>query len=342
MTPTATSERVEPPAGRAERPSVIRTAIGVMISLISLAACVVWALGQETPEFPQGAGNWALLVVATGLTGVTALSRGWRWHAILRWTEIRHRAFDAYGLLAVGYMGNNLLPARGGELLRIFLMGERSSGRRRQILGSVLAERALDAGTLVALFAVLAALDVGGSPAGRAPAFIAAAVVAGLLVAMVVYLRLRISGRFERFAARVRIVARPLRILLSRTGLLLCAATLAVWGVEAVICWLVAASLDLGIGPADACLVVVLASFFALIPAAPGYVGTFDAAVLFSLHALDVPSGAALGFAIMYRLVIFVPITLAGLALMIGRYGGLRDALARERRAEEVLARSTQ
>jgi hypothetical protein len=40
--------------------------------------------------------------------------------------------------------------------------------------------------------------------------------------------------------------------------------------------------------------------------------------------------------------VIFVPITLAGLALMIGRYGGLRDALARERRAEEVLARSTQ
>ena len=79
----------------------------------------------------------------------------------------------------------------------------------------------------------------------------------------------------------------------------------------------------------ESTLVVVLASFFALIPAAPGYVGTYDAAVLFALGAIDVPGSKAIGAALLFRLVIFVPVTIAGLVLMVARYGGLRAALRR-------------
>jgi uncharacterized protein (TIRG00374 family) len=311
----------------ARPPSRLRVVVGAVVSIAALGGCVWWGLQQDAPQFPHGAGSWALLVFAALLTAGTAAARGWRWDAILRFSVIGHQRGDAYGLTAVGYMANNVLPARGGELVRVFMLADRSGARRRMVLGTVLTERALDAGTLVILFAVLTAFNVADSPAGRAPAFIAAGVVVLAVVAMVVYLRLRIAGRFQSFADRMRVVLRPFRLLISWHGVLLALLTSGIWALEALIFWLVAQSLNLDVSPLGASLVVVLASFFALIPAAPGYVGTFDAAVLFALHALKVPSDSALGAAITYRFVIFVPITLAGLILLITHYGGLRQAL---------------
>jgi uncharacterized membrane protein YbhN (UPF0104 family) len=317
------SDVVAPP------PSRLRTIVGVVISLVAVGGCILWARGQDPPRFPAGAGDWALLVLGVGIYALTMLVRGWRWHEILRFTRIRHARTDAYALTTVGYMGNNVLPARGGEVLRIFLLAERSTARRREVLGTILTERSLDAAALIALFAVLTAFNVADSPAGRAPAYIAAGGLVALIVAMIVYLRLRIRGRMQKFADRVRPVARASRLLLTRSGVELVAATAAVWLAEAVIFWLVAASLDLEVSVLESCLVVVLASFFALIPAAPGYVGTYDAAVLFALRALDVPGDVAIGAALLFRFVIFVPVTLAGLVFMVARYGGLRAALRR-------------
>jgi glycosyltransferase 2 family protein len=319
----AETELVAPP------PSRLRAVIGAIISLVAVAGCVTWALNQEAPAFPDGPGGWALLLLGVVIYGGTILVRGWRWHVILRYAGVRHERKDAYGLVTVGYMGNNVLPARGGEVLRIFLMAERSSARRREVLGSILTERLLDAGALVALFALLTAMDVADSPAGRAPAFIAGGLLVSLLCALAVYHRLRRAGRMQGFADRVRPVARASGLLVTRTGIELAVATGAVWLAEAVIFWLVGESLGLGISVLESALVVVLASFFALIPAAPGYVGTYDAAVLFALHALDVPGNEAIGAALLFRFVIFVPVTIAGLVLMVVRYGGLRAALRR-------------
>ena len=98
------------------------------------------------------------------------------------------------------------------------MLADRSGARRRSVLGTVLTERTLDAGTLILLFALLTALDVADSPAGRAPAYIAAGVVVAALAAMGVYLRLRIAGRFQSFADRMRMFLRPFRLLLSCTA----------------------------------------------------------------------------------------------------------------------------
>jgi hypothetical protein len=315
----------------ARPPSRLRTAVGIVISLAALAGCVYWALQQDAPQFPHGADSWSLLVIAALLTFGTAAARGWRWDSILRFSAIGHKRSDAYGLTAVGYMANNVLPARGGELLRILMLADRSGARRRSVLGTVLTERVLDAGTLILLFALLTALDVAGSPAGRTPAYVAAGLVVVALAAMGVYLRLRIAGRFQSFADRMRLFLRPFRLLLHLHGVWLALLTAGIWALESLIFWLVAQSLEIDVGLLGASLVVVLASFFALIPAAPGYVGTFDAAVLFALKALDVPSGAALGAAITYRFVVFVPITVTGFILLITRYGGLHEALRRQR-----------
>jgi glycosyltransferase 2 family protein len=300
-----------------------RTLAGLAVSAIALVAVVWWASRQEAPTWPSGTGDIALLVGAVAIYALATLVRGWRWHTILRVDGIEHDRRDALGLVCVGYMGNTVLPARGGEVLRIVLLGRRAGARKREILGSILAERALDAVVLVGLFVVLTFVGVAGTPVGDAPAVVATAGLVAGAFGLWLYLRLRRAGRLQGFADRVRPVVRASRPLLGRIGALLALATVGVWLLEALIFMLVAQSLDLDLDLVDGLFVNVLASFFALIPAAPGYVGTFDAAVLFGLKALDVSGGAAVAFAVLVRFVLFVPITLVGLLLVLIRYGGL-------------------
>ena len=96
-------------------------------------------------------------------------------------------------------------------------------------------------------------------------------------------------------------------------------------------------ALDVSLSWPDAFATVVLASFFSLIPAAPGFVGTFDAAVIFGLKAVDVTGSAALSVLLLYRFVLFVPITIVGLILLLTRYGGFAMLRSAERAENEGL-----
>ena len=137
------------------------------------------------------------------------------------------------------------------------------------------------------------------------------------------FLSLRRRGRFQRFADVIRPVARASRPLLGRHGAILGSATLGIWMLEGSIFWLVAQALELHISFLESVFLLVLAAFFSLVPAAPGYVGTFDAAVIFGLRALDVVGGQAVAYAVLVRFVIFFPITVVGLIVLMVRYGGL-------------------
>lgn len=61
-----------------------------------------------------------------------------------------------------------------------------------------------------------------------------------------------------------------------------------------------------------------------LVPAGPGYLGTLDAAVLFGARAVGASGGVALSYLLVLRFVLLVPVTVAGLGLLLVRYGGRR------------------
>jgi uncharacterized membrane protein YbhN (UPF0104 family) len=307
---------------------------GAFISLLALAGVVYWASRQEAPKLPDDASSLALVAGAVAMYAVATLLRGWRWHNVLRAAHVEHRAVDAYALVVVGYMGNTVLPARGGEVLRILLLGARSSAKRREILGAIIAERLLDVLALVILFAIITGTGVAGTVTGRTPALIAAAAVVPAAVAVWLYLRLRRAGRFEAFAEKARPFLRSSRMLMNARGALLALVTGVVWLLEGAICAVIARALDIQIDVIEGAFLIVLTSFFALIPAAPGYVGTFDAAMLFGLKALGVAGGTAVSFVLLVRFVFFVPVTIVGLALLVLRYGGLNQLRMRNRPAE--------
>jgi uncharacterized membrane protein YbhN (UPF0104 family) len=304
---------------------LLRGAVPLLVSLVALVAVGVWISRQEAPTIPTSGDALALLAASLVLYTTITLLRGLRWHVILGLEHQKHKAADAFGLTTVGYMGNAVLPARGGEVLRVLLLAERADLRRRDVVGSIIPERILDAAVLALLFL---ALTIGGRAEERLgpwPALGAGAAVVVGAIAVYIYLRLRVAGHFASLADTIRPFTRASRLLLSRTGVAMALLTLLVWALEASVFWCVASALDLeGVGLFGSALVVVAASFFAMIPAGPGYVGTFDAAVIFALGILDVRGGEAVSALLLYRFVVFVPITVAGLVLVLTRYGGLR------------------
>jgi uncharacterized membrane protein YbhN (UPF0104 family) len=302
--------------------------LAITVSLVSLGGVVWWALKQQAPDFPTSGREIALIAAAVLAYVPITVARGWRWHRILRRAGIPHDPVDAYALVPVGYMGNTVLPARGGELLRIVLLARRSTARRREILGSILAERLLDAIVLLALFVTMTWAGVAGAPTGQAPANIAVGVAALAAVAaggfLAISRRRSLSQRLTRLLDTIRPVGRASRLLIGLPGLVLLAATAAVWLAEGVMYLLIGESLHLGLGFLEATFLVVIASFFSMLPAAPGYVGTFDAAILFGLGGLDVAGSDALAFVLLVRFVFFIPVTVVGLVLAFTRYGGLK------------------
>jgi glycosyltransferase 2 family protein len=195
-----------------------------------------------------------------------------------------------------------------GDLMRVVLLG----GPRRVVLGSVVAERVLDALALAAILGVVVLER--GLAVGPLPYVVAAgafAVVAGAAVWW--------------FVPRVRDFGRPVlavtRRLLSLHGAALLAVSIGLWMLEALVYDAVGAAVGIHLGVVGALYVMALTNLSALVPAAPGYVGTFDAAVLLALRSLHQP---ALGYLLVLRFVLFVPITVAGLAVFLARYARRR------------------
>src|SRR5207253_2737846 len=99
--------------------------------------------------------------------------------------------------------------------------------------------------------------------------------------------------------------------------------SLVVWGCEWGAWWLTADAIGLDLALLDVGYLMGLATVFVLVPSGPGYVGTFDAALIFGLHALGHMGGIALSYLLLLRFVIAVPITLLGLIALAARFGGI-------------------
>ena len=319
----------------------LRTA-GWIVSALVLAAVVWWALRQPAPTLPSSTEDLLALGLAVVLyAGCTAL-RAERWRTLLHDVDARPSRGDAYRLVLVGYMGNNVLPARAGDLMRVVLMAPRADTTKRFVVGTLVAERLLDVVVLVVLFAVLATTIAGGAglPGQRTIIVLGALALAGLVALGVGFGALRRRGLIERARAFAAPMIASTVNLRGRHGAGMLALTILIWIGEAGVWGACAAAVDLGAGPLESLYLVALASMFALIPSGPGYAGTQDAAAVIGVKAIGGSSAQAVAYVILVRFVLLVPITMAGLAALVLRYGGIRG-LRLAGRAEPPTADAT-
>jgi uncharacterized membrane protein YbhN (UPF0104 family) len=295
------------------------SAVGIVISVVCLAAVVWWAAHQEPPQLPHTPRELIALLGAIALYGVNTLVRSERWHRLLLDDGARPLRADSYSLTTIGYAVNNVLPARAGDAVRVVLMAPRAACSKRTVLGTIVAERLLDVGVILVLFLVVGYAILGNVGAGSVEWIVLA--TAGLLAAAaVVIVIVRRNPRFYEFLAPI--LSSTLR-LRSRHGALLVAMTFGVWTIETGSWMAVGASVGFGMSFLEGMYLVALASVFALIPSGPGYAGTQDAATVIGIKAIGGSGATAVSYLVMLRFALLVPITAVGFVLLGVRYGGL-------------------
>ena len=305
------------------------------------------------------AADMLLLLAAVAVATFGFFIRALRWKVLLRPVQADTSLHARWAAVNIGFMANNLLPARVGEFARAYSFSRLE--RRVSVsaaFGSLVVERVLD-GLVLASFLVATVLmpsfpevELGGTFL----AILRSAVVllggVGLVLALLLIFprfvvrtseavarRLlpetaahRVTEALESFLQALGVVRDP--VLLAQA----LAWTVFFWGWHGLSFWLGMLAFDIHAGPVAAYFTEAVVGFGVALPAAPGFFGTFHASVDFALDTVyqagEVPT---LAFAYGYHLGGFIPVTLLGLwyARTLGL--SLGDVRASEKRVEAAV-----
>jgi len=310
-----------------------------LLGLIISAALLVWVLFKIDPrqvwEYAQRANGWLLLLTVL-LATLTFPVRAIRWRLILRDAHGQALPFaPLWHATTIGFMANNLLPARAGEVARAYVASRQLPVRFTTALASIAIERVFDALVMLGLMAVAIALPsfpahahVGGRSLSTIAATTAALFGVVLLIALLVANRpgpwLVFGERVARRLLPVRAADRVVRALDGIIeGLVVLKSPARFAGVVlwSLVLWLKNAAafaicfrafgLDI---PLEAALLLQgIIGFGVAVPSTPSFVGVFEAATLVTLQLYGVDSSLAVSYALTYHLTTFLPITLLGL-----------------------------
>src|SRR3954447_16941310 len=191
MPETTTAPSLRAPCLGAPRLRVL----GWLVSAAALAGVVIWALGEPPPPAPKYP---SLIPVAVTLYAVATFVRGERWRLLLRFDGATASRVDCQALVCVGYMGNNVLPARAGDAMRVVYMTPRSGVSTRTVIGTLVAERVLDVTVLFSLYAVLAGVLGAGTLSADRFLFAVAAIGVLLIFAAIAAVLAHRGGHLAR------------------------------------------------------------------------------------------------------------------------------------------------
>ena len=315
-------------------------AIGVSLLLLGLFFSRI-DLGDTWEKL--GEADYFLLPPAILAYFVAVYFRTLRWQYLLAPVKALG-IFRLYPVVVVGYMANNLLPLRIGEVVRAYYLGEREKVSKVSALATIAVERVFDGLTLllfaavVSLFLPLVGLLQGlGERAGIPWVVLALAVsVPFVLIAAIMVVasssppwldtlvdratgilpapvRAKVRGLVHLFIGGLAVLRSPRRLL---AVFLL---SLPVWLLEALMYYLIAFSFDLDqvFSVAEMVGVVLLvtsvSNLATAVPAAGGGIGAFEVAAAATLTLLGADGATAGAYTIVVHTALLVPVTLLGL-----------------------------
>ena len=309
--------------------------LGVVISV----ACLAWALqgkdfGSMWESLKTAQYLWILPGIAVYFVGVWV--RSWRWHYMLRpLKKIPTRTM--FPIVCIGYMGNNIYPARAGEVLRAVVLKRREGVPISASLATVVVERIFDGVVMLAFVflnlpelarltgnsGVVGGLNIRDLTLIGAIAFFGALLVF-LLAAMFPKVSERIVNwlidRFLPLKIREKTRGLALRFLSGleslrspADALMIFLTTVLIWLLETGKYWFVMHAFpQINVSFFALMLMNGIVNLMTTLPAAPGYVGTFDAPGIALLQAYGVNGNIATSYTLVLHLALWAPITALG------------------------------
>ena len=312
---------------------IVRAVVGIGISVLAFALVFRSIDPAVTGRILAGAAPGWFALVAVFLV-VDVLVRAVRWRRLLvPIRDVPFRATLAY--LLIGYLANNVLPARLGELVRCHYLGDREGISRTTALGTVVVERVVDIAVVVAIAAVaIIVLSIRG--------LVASAVLVGVAIVVLLVIALAIGVAAHRIPGAERVARAAARW--SRLGELTAKLRhgLAVAGrprtlfealVLSVVAWGAtllafaaagqAVGVELTVGQAS--LLAAGVALAAAIPSGPAALGTFELAGVQIAQAFGVAAEPAFAIALLVHGAILLITSVGGIVALV-RLGWRRDA----------------
>ena len=276
---------------------------------------------------------WLLPGIAVYFLGVWV--RAWRWHYLLRPLK-KIPTVTMFPVVTIGYFGNNILPARAGEVLRAFVLRKREGVPVSASLATIIVERIFDGVVMLAFVFInlpeLAKLtgDAGfmGGLNIRDLAIIGTVVFVGallvfLLAAMFPLVTERITvwliDRLIPEKVRPKTLDLALRFLSGleslrspKEALMVFLTTILIWLLETGKYWFVMHAFPFEASFFTLMLMNGIVNLATTLPSAPGYVGTFDGPGIAVLMAYGTSQAVATGYTLVLHLALWVPITAVG------------------------------
>ena len=271
------------------------------------------------------AAKWGYLVAGAGITSGSYFLRAVRWRVLLN-------AEGCFGIATVfwanmaGYLGNNFLPARAGEVLRSVLISNRSKLSKTYVLTTALSERLMDVIALV-LGASLVLLTVSPKPRWMEDLSRTMAIVAG--IGAVVMMVLPHTGTLlERILLAIPMPGSLRKRLLHLTEQILLGMrafhdwgrfasfvflTLVIWGADSTGAIVGARALDLHFSFGVALLLLTGMGLGSALPSTPGYVGVYQFVAVTILMPFGVSRDSALAYILVVQVSGYLVVALYGL-----------------------------
>lgn len=306
--------------------------LGILISAVLLYLALNGLKLAEVWKSLQGAHYWWLLPgIAVYFVGVWV--RSWRWHYLLRPLK-RIPTATMFPIVTIGYMGNNIYPARAGEILRAVILKQREDVPVSASLATIFVERIFDGVIMLAFVFLnlpeLAKLTDASGFIGSiqqiavwgAVLFIGALVVF-LLAAMFPFITEKIIRWLINHLLPLKIRQKVLDISLRflsgleslrspKDALMIFVTSAIIWLLETGKYWFVMHAFDFQVSFFALMLMNGIVNLATTIPSAPGYIGTFDAPGIALLSAYGVPAEMAAGYTLVLHAALWLPITALG------------------------------
>ena len=317
-------------------------------------ALLAWVLHRinlrEVWQYARAANAW-LLLATVALATATFPVRAIRWRLILRDVDgHRFPLLPLWHATAVGFMANNLLPARAGEVARAYVVTRQLPVRFTTALASIGVERVFDGLVMLGLMAV--AIAAPSFPAhalvgGRS--FAAVATTGALVFGAILVLALLVVHRpapwlslFDRLARRLLSAGAAARVMHAAEGIVagltvlksptrfagVVLWSLVLWLKNAAAFAICFRAFGLDVPLEAALLLQGIIGFGVAVPSTPGFVGVFEAATLLTLRLYGVDASLAVSYALTYHVTTFIPITLLGFWSLSRLHLGLGDLSA--------------
>jgi glycosyltransferase 2 family protein len=302
--------------------------IGFLISAIFLYL-VFRKIELRELSHQLAAANYWYLIPASLLTILALWIRSVRWGVLLHPVQVISQA-DLFSSTSIGFMCNNILPMRLGELIRAYVLRRKTNIRGSTAFATIVVERLFDLFTMIAIFGVILLFEPFHNRSFKLGAF--GAFIAGIIALIVLILFYLFPTRFELVLSKVlpatlrEKVIRIFRSFASGLGVLSDYKRLLLTGLLTVVMWLLitvvikmcfsAARLEetgMILPPSSSLVVLVVIAIGVMVPSGPGFVGTLQAAAVLGLAIVGYTDhGRALSFSILYHITQWVPVVLVG------------------------------